>query len=106
MFLLFLILSLCGCIHAYRFDMKQGNYLTPENAAEIQPGMSQEEVRYILGTSMVQDIFHYNRWDYIFYEKPGRGKPTEDRLTIYFREGVVERVMRDMHDSMPAAGAA
>lgn len=103
MICLFLFLSLSACfVRPYRFDIKQGNEINPAKVEEIQPGMSEEQVRYILGTPMLHDVFHANRWDYIYYDKPGYGEATRRHLAIYFDNGRVDRVTRD---PMPAAVA-
>jgi outer membrane protein assembly factor BamE len=58
----------------YRIDIRQGNYITQEMVAQLKPGMSRDQVRFILGTPLVADIFHADRWDYIYSFKPGRGE--------------------------------
>ncbi len=94
--LLTLCLCLGGClIRPYQFDITQGNVITPDKISQVQPGMSEEQVRYILGTSMLQDVFHPDRWDYVYYEKPGHKKPKEHHVTIYFFHGAVEKVFSD-----------
>jgi outer membrane protein assembly factor BamE len=61
-----------GVITPYRIDIVQGNVVTKEQAAQIKPGMSREQVRDILGSPMLTDIFHANRWDYVFtIKRPG-----------------------------------
>ena len=87
---------LSGCfIRPYKFDLQQGNTLTPEKIATIHPGMSEEQVRYVLGTPLLQDPFHANRWDYIYLEKPGARdkKEIEKRLIVFFDQGKVMRVL-------------
>lgn len=93
---LLLSLSLSACfVRPYKFDLIQGNDITAESVSLIHPGMSEEEVRYVLGTPMLHDIFHTNRWDYVYLEKPGQGEETRRHLAIYFEEGRVERVTQD-----------
>ena len=57
---------LVGLIAPYRIDVVQGNVVTSEQLARIKPGMSRSQVRDTLGSPMVTDIFHADRWDYIF----------------------------------------
>ncbi|RMG27455.1 MAG: outer membrane protein assembly factor BamE, partial [Gammaproteobacteria bacterium] len=57
----------------YRIDIQQGNVVTQEQIDQLRPGMTREQVRYLLGTPLVQDTFHPERWDYVYYFKPGRG---------------------------------
>ena len=62
--------SACGVpripgITPYKMDIQQGNLLTQEQVSRLKPGMSKEEVRLILGTPLLTDIFHADRWDYV-----------------------------------------
>jgi outer membrane protein assembly factor BamE len=64
--------SLFGLITPYRIDIVQGNAITKEQAALVKPGMSRLQVRDVLGTPLITDPFHANRWDYIFtLRRPG-----------------------------------
>jgi outer membrane protein assembly factor BamE len=58
--------SFMGLITPYRIDIVQGNAITREQAALVRPGMSRLQVRDILGTPLIADPFHVDRWDYIF----------------------------------------
>ncbi|MFI4938382.1 MAG: outer membrane protein assembly factor BamE [Candidatus Berkiellales bacterium] len=96
--ILWLCLSVClnACfIHPFKFDIDQGNVITADKVAEIHPGMSQEQVRYMLGTPMLVDIFHPNRWDYIYIDIPGKGKETRRHFAIFFVDGQVDHVKHD-----------
>lgn len=91
-----LALSLSACfIRPYKFDLEQGNLISADKIAQVQPGMSEEQVKYVLGTPMLQDVFHTNRWDYVYLEKPSYGKEKRSHLAIYFNDGVVSEVIRD-----------
>jgi outer membrane protein assembly factor BamE len=62
---------------------------------KIKVGQSQQQVRFLLGTPLVQDAFHGNRWDYFYSLKKGRSKDVDKkRLTIIFDDGVVKKVIR------------
>jgi outer membrane protein assembly factor BamE len=64
--------SFLGVITPYRIDIVQGNVVTEEQAARVKPGMTRDQVREILGSPMLTDIFHANRWDYVFtIKRPG-----------------------------------
>jgi len=58
--------SLFGLITPYRIDIVQGNAVTREQAALIKPGLTRLQVREILGTPLLTDPFHADRWDYLF----------------------------------------
>jgi len=83
-----LLLSSCGRVSGpfsvYKMDIRQGNFVTTDMREKLKLGMSRQQVRYVLGTAMVNDAFHDNRWDYV-YLLEHRGKRVEQqRLTIYF----------------------
>jgi len=78
--------SLFGLITPYRIDIVQGNAVTQEQAAQIKPGLSRLQVRDILGTPLMTDPFHANRWDYIFtLRRPGA--EAQRRSVVVFFEG-------------------
>lgn len=87
--LLSMLLASCSYLSSpvlspYKMDIRQGNYVTPEMREKLKLGMSKQQVRYVLGTPMVSDAFHGNRWDYI-YSLEQRGEVVErQRLTLYF----------------------
>lgn len=66
-------------------DVIQGNFISSEQYAKLQEGMSREQVRQILGTPLLADYFHVNRWDYVFeFKRAGKVIGTERRVTIFF----------------------
>ena len=85
----------------YRIDVRQGNFVTPEMAAQLKPGQTKDQVRFILGTAMLTDVFHADRWDYVYYFKPGHGEAQEKRLAVFFAGGKLVRVEGDV---VPGAG--
>jgi outer membrane protein assembly factor BamE len=86
-FLACAVILLGGCLGPYRQDIQQGNLLTNEDLSQLRKGMTQREVAYILGTPLVADPFHQDRWDYFYSYKNGRTKETESkRLTVVFED--------------------
>lgn len=80
-------LSACGSTEwgfPYRPNIQQGNWITAEQVARLEPGMSREQVRFLLGTPTLQDIFRSDRWDYPYYSKPGYGTPERRRFSVWF----------------------
>lgn len=75
-----LMLALSGCVH--RIDIQQGNFLDQEDIDRVAVGMTRVQVRALLGTPMVADPFHEERWDYVYYLKQGRLKKPEYRHFI------------------------
>lgn len=88
-------LAATGCV--YRIAIQQGNLLEPDAVDQVQVGMSRSAVEFLLGTPMVSDPFHENRWDYPFYLKVGRSRDVQRSwLVIYFEDGRVSRIDRDV----------
>lgn len=71
----------------YKINVQQGNFLEEREVDQVQPGMTRSQVRFLLGTPMVEDIFNSNRWDYIYYLKVGRTGEIYTRHFIVFFEG-------------------
>lgn len=92
-FALVVACAAAGCV--YRIDVQQGNYLEDDAVEQVEAGMTRSQVRFLLGTPMVADPFHAQRWDYVYYFKPGRGRGRELRhLTVYFDNDAVARIER------------
>lgn len=99
-----MLLVLGGCsnvptiptLSAYKMDIQQGNYVTQEMVAKLKPGMTRAQVRFILGTPLVVDMFRTDRWDYVYvFQKAG--KVTEQRkLTVIFADDKLLRVEGDV----------
>ena len=92
--LLVLILTACGSGKwgfPYRPDVQQGNWITSEEVAQLQPGMTRDQVRYILGTPTLQNVFRDDRWDYPYYNKPGYGKAQQRQFTVWFEGDTLVR---------------
>lgn len=71
-------------LNPYKMDIRQGNYITPEMREKLKFGMSKSQVRYVMGTPMISDAFHGNRWDYV-YRFEHHGEIIEKQnLTLYF----------------------
>ncbi len=82
-----LVLSACGSTEwgfPYRPNIQQGNWITAEQVERLEPGMSREQVRFLLGTPTLQDIFRSDRWDYPYYHKPGYGETEQRRFSVWF----------------------
>ena len=80
----------------YKMGVQQGNYIAQEAVAQLKPGMTTTQVRNLMGTPLLMDAFHANRWDYIYRYTPGKGKPTERRVTLYFQDDALLRIHGDV----------
>ncbi|WP_084493603.1 outer membrane protein assembly factor BamE [Brackiella oedipodis] len=74
----------------YRASLQQGNWVTQEQVDLLQKGMTQEQVRFALGSPTLVDVFHPDRWDYPYYFKPGYGDPIQRNFSVWFVDGVVD----------------
>ncbi|WP_266277535.1 outer membrane protein assembly factor BamE [Methylophaga sp. OBS3] len=84
-----MILVLSGCSKdkipgVYRIDIQQGNEVTQEMLAKLEPGMTKSQVNFVMGTPLIIDTFHPNRWDYLYSYQPGNGDRQQRRITLYF----------------------
>lgn len=96
------ILSACSStpklINEYKIDVQQGNVLTQEMVSQLRPGLTREQVRYVLGSPVLTDIFHANRWDYVYRLKRGDAEQAiARRFSVFFdAEGKLYRVDGDL----------
>lgn len=80
----------------YRAPLAQGNLLDQEDIDQIEVGMTRGQVRFLLGTPMIDDSFNSDRWDYVYYLKIGRDKATLKRwISVYFAEENVQELVKD-----------
>jgi len=97
------VLVLAACISPYRIEIQQGNYVSQDAIAQVKSGMSKEQVRAILGTPLLNDIFHANRWDYVFTRSAANSTRVETRrATLLFKEDMLMTINADL---MPAESA-
>jgi len=80
----------------YRMVIQQGNFISDDMVAQLKPGMTKEQVRFVLGTPLVTDIFHADRWDYVFFREMPNGKREQRNLSVVFQDGKLQRVIGDL----------
>lgn len=101
-----LLVAACGwmptlpVLSPYKMDIQQGNIVTQEMVAKLQPGMSRSQVRFVLGTPLVADMFHADRWDYVYRLEQG-GRMVEERKLVAVFSG--DKLLRIEGDVVPAA---
>jgi outer membrane protein assembly factor BamE len=89
-----ILLVSTGCV--YRANISQGNIVEEEDLDQVEVGMTRNQVRFLLGTPMVDDPFHRDRWDYVYYIKIGRNDATAKRwVTISFEGDTVSEIQRN-----------
>jgi outer membrane protein assembly factor BamE len=83
-----------GCV--YRANIAQGNVVKEEDLAQVEVGMTRNQVRFLLGTPMVDDPFHRDRWDYVYYVTVGRSGTLAKRwVTVFFDDDLVSEILLD-----------
>lgn len=92
--------NLLGVVTPYRVEVVQGNVVTKEQAERIKPGMSRAQVRDILGSPLLTDAFHADRWDYVFTIRRQGAEPQRRRIVVRF-DGEKLKSM-DAGDDLPA----
>ena len=106
-----LALSLGACqtvpmlpgLKPYRMDIQQGNVVTQEMVAKLKPGMTRQQVRFVMGTPPITDTFHQDRWDYVYYLNKGGRVVEHRRLVLLFEGDTLKRIEGDV---MPMADAS
>jgi outer membrane protein assembly factor BamE len=95
--LLFMTIALAissGCV--YRANIAQGNLVKEEDLEQVEVGMTKNQVRFLLGTPMIDDPFNSQRWDYVYYLKIGRRDATFKRwVSIFFENELVSEIRND-----------
>ena len=97
--LLPLLLAACSSMSTpqpYRIDIQQGNVITQEMVAQLKPGLTRDQVKFILGSPLVADMFHTDRWDYVYMLQPGKGEVQRRRLTVIFEDNKLVRLAGDV----------
>ena len=91
--LMIIALSLsAGCV--YQANLSQGNLLKQEDLDQVEVGMTRNQVRFLLGTPMIDDPFHQDRWDYVYFLRVGRNDATFKRwVSIHFQEDKVREIV-------------
>ncbi|WP_076999476.1 outer membrane protein assembly factor BamE [Variovorax sp. KK3] len=84
-----------NAITPYKVEVVQGNFVSKEQVEQLKPGMSRQQVREILGTSLLNDVFHSNRWDYVFTIRRQGVEAQQRRLTVFFNGEVLDRFEGD-----------
>ena len=87
--------SVASAITPYKVDVVQGNFVSKEQVNALQPGMSRQQVRDILGTPLVTSVFHADRWEYVFTLKRAGVENQTRKMTVFFDGDAFARVEGD-----------
>ncbi|MHB1244877.1 MAG: outer membrane protein assembly factor BamE [Sulfuriferula sp.] len=82
----------------YKIDIQQGNYVDSTNVDKLRIGMTRAQISFIMGTPLVKDMFHTNRWDYIYIDKKGGKLITKRRVAVYFDGDIAKRIVEVKND--------
>lgn len=84
------LLAGCSIPGVYRINIQQGNQVTQEMVDQLKPGMTEKQVRFVLGTPLILDSFHPNRWDYVYrMDKPNEALKSK-QLSVFFEDGLLD----------------
>lgn len=100
-----MFLTGCGAVGfpgVYKINIEQGNIITQELVDQLKPGMSRRQVRFILGTPLIEDSFNQDRWDYTHITRNGLDIISEEQLTVHFEGDSLAKISGTM---MPGQGA-
>ena len=95
-------LAACGFVGfpgVYKIDIEQGNLVTQEMIEQLQPGMSRRQVRFIMGSPLVEDTFQPDRWDYPYVIRNGPDIIREAKVRIFFEN---DNLLTVTGDYLPA----
>jgi len=90
----------------HRPDIQQGNIVTQEMVNQLRPGMARRQVKYIMGTPILVDVFHQDRWDYVYSMKEGSDPRTQERISLHFSDNKLTRIEGDYRPQPASAEQA
>ena len=102
-----ILLCLCyllatGCTsllpNPHRIDVQQGNIIKEEDLQKIEPGMNRKQVRFVLGTPILRNTFHRDRWDYLYYLRSEEKEHQAQRVTLFFEDDTLLRIEKSTRD--------
>ncbi len=98
--------SIVGVVDPYRIDVRQGNYVHQDMVSQLKRGMSRDQVRFVLGSPLVVDMFRKDRWDYVYRFKPGSGAAEQRVISVFFVDEQLHHVEGDVVGEGGAPAAA
>jgi outer membrane protein assembly factor BamE len=92
-----LLTAACDALKPYRIEIQQGNFVNQQMVAQLKPGLTRDQVRFVMGTPLVSDIFHEERWDYVYMRQRANSSEVEHRrIAVFFEDGKLKRVDGDV----------
>lgn len=81
---------------AYKIDIQQGTVISQEMVDQLRPGMTRNQVQFVMGSPLLEDAFNRDRWDYVYSMQPGGEKRTQQTVTIFFKDDQLVSVKGDL----------
>ncbi len=103
--LIILIVFCTACSYfpgVHKIDIDQGNIVTQEMVDQLRPGMTKEQVRFVMGTPLIIDTFTQNRWDYLLTKQVNGDARSQERISLFFTDDKLSSFSGDFRPS-PAA---
>lgn len=85
-FLACCLLLSAGACSMHVIEVQQGTIITPEMVAQLKPGMTRSQVRFVMGTPTISDPFHHDRWDYVYTSSSRTGEEERYRVVLFFED--------------------
>ncbi|MCP4284271.1 MAG: outer membrane protein assembly factor BamE [Gammaproteobacteria bacterium] len=82
----------------YKIDVQQGNSIDQLKVSRLEPGMSKNQAQFIMGTPILVDVFHQDRWDYYYSMQRGNGESEQKHIALFFKD---DRLVRTEGDVRP-----
>ena len=79
----------------HKIDIQQGNVISQAMIDQLKPGMTKNQVKFIMGTPLIADTFNQNRWDYFYGLKPAEGEEVRERMVIFFKDDRIHTLRGD-----------
>ncbi len=79
----------------HKIDIQQGNVITQVMIDQLKPGMTKNQVKFVMGTPLIADTFNQNRWDYFYGLKPAEGEEVRERMAIFFKDDKLHSLRGD-----------
>ena len=90
----------------HRMEIQQGNFVSQEMVGQLRRGMTKDQVRFAMGTPLVADLFHGNRWDYVFVRQRANSREVEHRrISVFFEQDKLARIEGDVVGAGPSSVA-
>ena len=86
----------------HRIEIQQGNFVSQEMVGQLKTGMTKDQVRFAMGTPLVADVFHGDRWDYVFVRQRANSREVEHRrISVFFAQDKLARIEGDVVGANP-----